>query len=264
MIKISVITITYNAEHVINRTMESVLSQTYPHVEHLIIDGASGDKTLSMAYAYKMKSDGLNNGHEVLLTSEPDEGIYDAMNKGLKQATGDYVVFLNAGDRFHDSDVLKHIADIASKVQRPAVIYGHTDIVDDNGSFICHRRLSPPKNLTWRSFKYGMLRRLVHTDHERSRETIDAYCQCKRYPNRLSARRTNHVAPSRVAKRKIQSDAPTLRSSDHLCHALLVCLPLHQIILSFHIQTFFQQENNQHAPRTALHYRASEKFCIAP
>ena len=157
MIKISVITITYNAEHVINRTMESVLSQTYPHVEHLIIDGASGDKTLSMAYAYKMKPDGLNNGHEVLLTSEPDEGIYDAMNKGLKQATGDYVVFLNAGDRFHDSDVLKHIADIASKVQRPAVIYGHTDIVDDNGSFICHRRLSPPKNLTWRSFKYGML-----------------------------------------------------------------------------------------------------------
>lgn len=157
MIKITVITITYNAEAVFARTAESVLRQSYPHVEHLIIDGASGDKTLSMAYAYKMRSDEQQNGHEVLLTSEPDEGIYDAMNKGLKQATGDYLVFMNAGDSFHDELVLQRIADMATGDPMPAVIYGDTDVVDEEGQFLYHRRLSPPKILTWRSFRHGML-----------------------------------------------------------------------------------------------------------
>ncbi|MBR1462187.1 MAG: glycosyltransferase [Prevotella sp.] len=157
MMKITVITVTYNAEHVFPRTAESVFQQTYPHVEHLIIDGASGDKTLSLAYAYKMRSDQAANGHEVLLTSEPDEGIYDAMNKGMKQATGDYLVFLNAGDCFHDDRVLQLVADKAAADKMPAVIYGDTDVVDDEGHFLFHRRLSPPEKLSWRSFREGML-----------------------------------------------------------------------------------------------------------
>ncbi len=157
MIKITVITVTYNAEHVFARTAESVLQQEYPHVEHLIIDGASGDKTLSMAYAYKMRSDELHNGHEVLLTSEPDEGIYDAMNKGIKQATGEFLVFMNAGDCFHDSHVLQRVADLAASSPMSAVVYGDTDVVDDDGNFLCHRRLSPPEVLGWRSFRKGML-----------------------------------------------------------------------------------------------------------
>ena len=107
MIKFTVVTITYNAEGVLQRTLDSVLTQQYEDVEHLIIDGASTDSTLSMAEAYKTKSDDSNNGHKVIIRSEPDDGIYHAMNKGVVQAKGDYCLFLNSGDILHNeqSDV---------------------------------------------------------------------------------------------------------------------------------------------------------------
>ena len=93
MIRFTVITITYNAEQVLERTLQSVLHQTYEGVEHLIIDGASKDGTLAMAEAYKQQSDASDSGHKVIIKSEPDHGIYDAMNKGLTQAYGDYMAF---------------------------------------------------------------------------------------------------------------------------------------------------------------------------
>lgn len=86
MIKFTVVTITYNAASVLQRTLDSVLQQTYEDVEHLIIDGASTDATLSMAEAYKQRSDLSDGDHQVIIQSEPDHGIYDAMNKGLTQA----------------------------------------------------------------------------------------------------------------------------------------------------------------------------------
>ena len=104
MIKFTIVTITYNAAAVLQRTLDSVLQQTYEDVEHLIIDGASTDATLSMAEAYKQRSDQSDGGHQVIIQSEPDHGIYDAMNKGLTQASGDYIVFLNAGDSFPQAD----------------------------------------------------------------------------------------------------------------------------------------------------------------
>ena len=94
----SIITITFQAEAVLQRTLDSVFTQTYPHIEHLIVDGASKDGTLAIAKNYQQQSDAQHNGHTVIVQSEPDKGIYDAMNKGLAKATGDYVVFLNAGD----------------------------------------------------------------------------------------------------------------------------------------------------------------------
>ena len=158
MIKITVVTITFQAENVLERTVDSVLSQNYPHVQHLIIDGASKDNTLSIAFAYKHRSDAVQNGHEVIILSEPDKGIYDAMQKGIDMARGTYLVFLNAGDCFHDNDTLSYVAHQAEqKGTLPAVIYGDTDVVDETGSFLYHRRLSPPENLNWHSFRWGML-----------------------------------------------------------------------------------------------------------
>lgn len=158
MITFTVVTITYNAQQVVERTLNSVLKQSYSQVEHLIIDGASSDNTLSLVHAYQVKSIEKETGHQIRITSEPDDGLYYAMNKGILQATGDYIVFLNAGDCFPNEDTLETIAaSVGEQELLPGVLYGETDIVDDQGHFIRHRRLVPPKRLTWRSFCKGML-----------------------------------------------------------------------------------------------------------
>ena len=162
MIRFTVVTITYNAEAVLQRTLQSVQSQTYEGVEHLIIDGASTDGTLVLAEQYKTRSDASECGHKVIVQSEPDQGIYDAMNKGLTQASGDYVVYMNAGDTFPQADTLEQIAHRARLNQTasdelPGVLYGNTDIVDNEGRYLHPRRLQPPAVLTWRSFRQGML-----------------------------------------------------------------------------------------------------------
>ena len=168
--KFSIITVTYNAEATIARTLASVAQQTYPHVEHLIIDGASTDRTVEIVQQYQASSKKLS------LLSEPDQGLYDAMNKGLCLATGDYLCFLNAGDTLHSNDTLAHIAAPLLSPQRgmtrpdgnssplggtggglPAVLYGDTHIVAPDGTFLRNRRLTPPEHLTWRSFRQGML-----------------------------------------------------------------------------------------------------------
>lgn len=90
--------------------------------------------------------------------SEKDRGLYDAMNKGIQKATGDYLVFLNAGDVFPSPDTLELVASsVGDGEELPGVLYGNTDIVDDEGHFLRHRRLQPPERLTWRSFRQGML-----------------------------------------------------------------------------------------------------------
>ena len=162
MTKFTVVTITYNAAALVGRTLDSVLHQTYEDVEHLIIDGASTDQTLPMAEAYKEASDASACGHKVIIHSEPDKGIYDAMNKGLMQASGDYIVYMNAGDFFPSADTLEQIArrchlNEQPTAELPAVLYGLTNIVDGEGHFLRPRRLAPPPRLTWRSFRHGML-----------------------------------------------------------------------------------------------------------
>ena len=173
MIKITYVTITYQAAKVLQRTLDSVLEQDYPEITHLIIDGASTDGTIEMVNGYIERSNASENGHKVLLMSEPDNGIYDAMNKGLRSLDGDYVCFLNAGDYLPAPDIASRINAQCSMFnvqwsmvngqcsmangQSPAVLYGDTDIVDGEGRFLHHRRLAPPEHLTWKSFRHGML-----------------------------------------------------------------------------------------------------------
>lgn len=157
--KISIITVTYNAASVLKRTLNSVKAQSWQQIEHLIIDGASKDETISMAETYKAQCP-----YEVVILSEPDKGLYDAMNKGLRLATGDYLVFLNAGDTLHAADTLETIVRSARRgacqsknCQLPGVLYGDTAITDEQGNFLHLRRLRPPKKLSWKSFRQGML-----------------------------------------------------------------------------------------------------------
>jgi glycosyltransferase involved in cell wall biosynthesis len=147
--KFSIITVTYNAEKVLEDTIQSVIFQTYRNVEYIIVDGASKDHTLEIVNKYH------NRINKVI--SEPDKGLYDAMNKGIQLATGDYLCFLNAGDKFHDSETLQKIVHTLKGQERPDVIYGETAIVDEEGHFLHMRRLSTPAHLNWKSFKQGML-----------------------------------------------------------------------------------------------------------
>ena len=156
MLRITYVTITYNAAAVLQRTLDSVLSQDYPDILHLIIDGASTDATMQLVNDYIERSNAADNGHRIQVTSEPDKGIYDAMNKGLRSITGDYVCFLNAGDFLPASDTVSRIVEKVGD-QSPAVLYGDTDIVDGEGRFLHHRRLAPPEHLSWKSFRQGML-----------------------------------------------------------------------------------------------------------
>lgn len=158
MIRITYVTITYNAASVLRRTLDSILCQDYSEIVHLIIDGASTDTTLQLVDDYIERSNASGGGHRIQVTSEPDKGIYDAMNKGLRSIEGDYVCFLNAGDFLPAPDtVSKIVAKVESCASLPAVLYGDTDIVDSEGRFLHHRRLSPPEQLSWRSFRQGML-----------------------------------------------------------------------------------------------------------
>ena len=147
--RFTVITVTYNAASVLEDTIQSVISQTYHHLEYIIIDGASTDDTLGIAKRF--------NEHITHVVSEPDRGLYDAMNKGLALATGDYLCFLNAGDSFHEDDTLQQVVHSLQGRELPDVIYGETALVDAKGHFLRMRRLATPEVLTWKSFKQGML-----------------------------------------------------------------------------------------------------------
>ena len=147
--KFSIITVTYNAEATLEDTIQSVISQTYHHIEYIIVDGASKDNTLAVIQKYQERI-----AHVV---SEPDKGLYDAMNKGINLATGDYLCFLNAGDSFHEDDTLQKMVHTLIGNELPDVLYGETALVNAERHFLRMRRLAAPEVLTWKSFKGGML-----------------------------------------------------------------------------------------------------------
>ncbi len=142
---VTVVTVVYNGAAVVERTMRSVSEQSWPHVHHLVIDGASKDDTLEIVHRFARP--------QLKVVSEKDKGIYDAMNKGISQADGDYIVFMNAGDEFYSNDVLEKLL---SRNDHADFYYGNTMVVDDHGKELGDRRLHPPTNLSWKSLKFGM------------------------------------------------------------------------------------------------------------
>lgn len=161
----SIITICYNAEATLEKTIQSVLAQTYPNVEYIIVDGASKDNTLAIINRYRPQLSKV--------VSEPDKGLYDAMNKGIGLATGDYLCFLNAGDTFFSASTLQEMVDTLPADRQPDVIYGETALVDAEGQFVRMRRLQAPEVLTWRSFRQGML--VCHQAFFARRELVPLY-----------------------------------------------------------------------------------------
>lgn len=146
---LSVVTVTYNAEETLERTLKSVQKQTWPEVEHIVVDGNSTDGTIDLIRRYEWPG--------MKWVSEPDKGLYDAMNKGAAMATGDYLCFLNAGDTFYAKVTVEKLFRSVPEGEAPDILYGETDIVDDEGKFLHFRRLQTPEKLEWTSFKQGML-----------------------------------------------------------------------------------------------------------
>ena len=148
---ISIVTVVWNAKDLIERTILSVLGQTYNEVEFIVIDGGSADGTLDVVRRYDTKID--------YWTSEPDKGIYDAMNKGVDRAGGEWVLFLNAGDVFCDSEVLKSVVqDIPPDAE---VVYGgHQE--DYESGYRSIRTAGPISDL-WKGMIFSHQAMLVKT-----------------------------------------------------------------------------------------------------
>ncbi len=126
MYKISIITVTFNAEKIIEDTLKSIICQTYKNIELIVIDGLSSDTTLDILKKYKHNID--------IIISEKDYGIYDAMNKGIKTATGDFITFLNAGDEYYSKDTIEDL--FRDCDEKTNVLYGdHISILNNNKSY---------------------------------------------------------------------------------------------------------------------------------
>jgi glycosyltransferase involved in cell wall biosynthesis len=143
--KLSVITIVYNNAAAIERTMLSVFNQTYSNIEYIIIDGASNDGTVDIINKYKDRL--------AIVLSEQDKGIYDAMNKGLALATGDYVLFMNSGDEIYAPET---VTEVFLSAASGDIYYGETEMFDENWKSLGQRRHRAPEHFDWHSFKFGM------------------------------------------------------------------------------------------------------------
>jgi glycosyltransferase involved in cell wall biosynthesis len=144
---ISIITVVFNRVKELEKTIKSVVSQEYPYIDYVVIDGGSTDGTIEVIKKY---SDKIS-----YWVSEKDNGIYDAMNKGLKIAKGDYVWFLNAGDEIYSENTLKNIFENSEDSD---VYYGDTEYIDETGKSYGTRTLKkPPKKLDWKKFINGMV-----------------------------------------------------------------------------------------------------------
>jgi glycosyltransferase involved in cell wall biosynthesis len=143
--KLSVITIVYNNVKDIERTMLSVLNQTYRNIEYIVIDGGSKDGTAEVIHKYKSRL--------AQFISEPDNGIYDAMNKGLALATGDYVLFMNSGDEIYAPETVTEVFETAASAD---IYYGETEMYNEQWESLGQRRHCAPEVFNWTSFRYGM------------------------------------------------------------------------------------------------------------
>lgn len=135
---VTVLTVSFNAEKTIGKTMESVLNQTYKNIEYIVIDGASKDRTVEVAKSYQQKFNSMP-GRTLTIISEPDKGMYDGLNKGARMAHGELVGQINADD-WYESDAVETMASLYEKEKYDAA-WGSIRIKKKSGDMIKHARI---------------------------------------------------------------------------------------------------------------------------
>ncbi len=165
----SIITVTFNAASVIEPTLKSVLAQTCTDYEYLLVDGASRDNTVKMVEEAQIPN--------ARIISEPDKGLYDAMNKSIRLAEGKYLIFLNAGDAFSSSNVLARLANAAET--DADILYGQTQLVNEKRNVVGMRHLTAPEVLNVDSFRSGML--VCHQAFVAKRSIVGEYDMTYRF-----------------------------------------------------------------------------------
>jgi glycosyltransferase involved in cell wall biosynthesis len=153
--KISIITVTYNAASVLEKTLQSIFEQTLQDFECLIIDGGSTDDTLDIIKRYEHAA--LQQSLTFKYISEKDNGLYDAMNKGLMLAQGDFVWFVNAGDKIYNSETVRLILQKLANMPDADIIYGQSLMIDENDNPLGERHKIAPKHLTKKSLLNGLV-----------------------------------------------------------------------------------------------------------
>jgi glycosyltransferase len=148
--KISLITVSHNSASTIRDTFDSILNQTYPHIEYMVVDGASIDNTLDIIKEYELKFNG-----RMKWISEPDTGIYHAMNKGIEKATGDVIGILNSDDIYFDDKVIEDIMHCFAS-QKCDAVYGDLIYVDTKNTTKI-KRYWKSGHYKPRSFKFGWM-----------------------------------------------------------------------------------------------------------
>ncbi len=224
-VKISVITVCFNAETEIEKTIKSVLGQSYGNVEYVIVDGKSKDDTVDIIQEYAQK-------YPIKYLSEKDKGIYDAMNKGVKLCTGDYIVFENAGDVFYDKHVIRDFVKRMKK-SKNAIYYGNwvkliepkPDVVMENrgklrallrGSMPCHQAVFAARELL---VKYPFdCSYAIRSDYDwllRCKKRGAQFCYLNRFVcvfdgDGVSMKKSNKRVLDRETQRSIKENFPLL------------------------------------------------------
>lgn len=149
--KISIVTVTYNSSKTLKDTIESVLSQNYYDLEYIIADGLSNDNTVNIIKEYEPKFNG-----RLKWFSEKDKGMYDAMNKGIRMATGDIVGIINSDDFFHRTDIISKVAEAFESNKKLDAVYGDVRFVNANNLEKTVRYYSSKNFAPWR-FRFGFM-----------------------------------------------------------------------------------------------------------
>lgn len=150
MLKFSLVSVTFNSDATLNDTIESILNQLFPNLEYIVVDGLSKDNTVDVIKEYEPRFEG-----RLKWISEKDAGLYDAMNKGIRMATGDIVGIINSDDFYHRTDILAKVAD-AFQDGTVQAVYGDVRFVNPNNLDKTVRYYSS-KNFSPKLFRYGFM-----------------------------------------------------------------------------------------------------------